>query len=162
MCVLMRMRAQAFDAETLDETHAAHVGGEVIDFHRAFADALAIVLDAHVEAEVLHAGHVQIPFVKRLLVHRADVGEAFFGEIQGEVAGDESAGAGDDDQVVLFQWGVFFNESFCFHKIFSKPDGFQAGSVRKISRRDNLKIIAARRPMPEPPPRRCLRAAFRN
>ena len=104
--------AQAFHAETLDETHAAHVGGQVIDFHRAFADALAVVLVAHVQAEVLHAGNVQIPFVKRLLVHRADVGEALFLEIQGQVAGDESARAGDDDQIILLQRRVFFHDSF--------------------------------------------------
>ena len=109
--------AQAFDAETLDETHAAHVGGEIVNFHRAFADALAVVLVAHVQAEVLHAGNVQIPFVKRLLVHRADVGEAFVLEIQREVAGDESARAGDDDQIVLLQRGVLFHDSlFSRHK----------------------------------------------
>ena len=105
-------RAQAFDAEAFDETHAAHVGGEVIDFHRAFADALAVVLVAHVEAEVLHAGHMQIPLVKRLLVHRADVGETLLLEIKGEVAGDESARAGDDDQIVLLQRGVLFHDAF--------------------------------------------------
>ena len=91
----------------------------LIDFHRAFADALAVVLVAHVEAEVLDAGHVQIPLVKRLLVHGADVGEALLLEIQGQVAGDEAAGAGDDDQIVLLQRRVFFNESFCFHIFFS-------------------------------------------
>jgi len=110
-------RAQTFHAEPLDETHAAHVGGEIVNFHRALADAMAVGLVAHVQADVLHAGNVQIPLVKRLLVHRADVGEAFFREIAGEVAADEPAGAGDDDQVVLLQRGVLFNYAFrCFHE----------------------------------------------
>jgi hypothetical protein len=99
--------AQAFHAETLDEAHAAHVGGEVVDFHRAFADAMAVGLDAHVQAEIFHAGHVQIPLVKRLLVHRADVGKTLFLEIKREVAGDESARAGDDDQIILLQGRPF-------------------------------------------------------
>ena len=41
----------------------------------------------------------------------------FFVEIAGQVAADESAGAGDDDQIVLLQRRVLFNESFfVFHK----------------------------------------------
>ena len=74
--------AQAFDAKALDETHAAHVGGEVIDFHRSCATAMAVGLTAYVEAEILHAGNVDIPLVKRLLVHRADVGKTFLFEVK--------------------------------------------------------------------------------
>jgi hypothetical protein len=103
---------QALDAEPLDEPHAAHVGREVVNFHRSFADAVAIRLDADVEAKVLHAGHVQIPLIQRLLVHRADVGEPLLLEIQGQVAGNETAGTGDDNQVVLFQGSVLFHDSF--------------------------------------------------
>jgi hypothetical protein len=69
--------AEAFDAEALDEAHAAHVGRQVVDFHRAFADATAVLLVAHVQAEVFHAGMVLIPLGQRLLVHRANAGEPF-------------------------------------------------------------------------------------
>ena len=57
---------------------------------------------------------MQIPLVKRLLVHRADVGETFLLEIQGEVAGDEAARAGDDNQIILLQRGVLFHNAFSF------------------------------------------------
>ena len=92
-----------------------HVGSEVIDFDRAFADAMAIVLVADVEAKVFDARNVQIPFVERLLVNGPDAGEPFVLEVEGEVAGDKAARAGDDDQVILLQGWIFFNKSFCFH-----------------------------------------------
>ena len=123
--------AQAFHAEPLDEAHAAHVGGEIIHFDGAFADAAAIVLLANVEAEVLGSGHVEIPLVQRFLVHHADVGEAFFVKIKGQVAADETAGAGDDDQVTLLLWRVLLYDSFCFHNLVCFAGGgrgFAAGN----------------------------------
>ena len=50
--------------------------------------------------------------MKRLLVHRADVGKAFLFEIKREVAGDETARAGDDDQIVLLQRSILFYGPF--------------------------------------------------
>ena len=80
---------------------------------------MAVGIVAHIEAKILDAGHMEIPFIKRLLVHGADVGETLLLEIQGEVAGDESARAGDDDQVILLQRRVFFYNAFLvFHNIF--------------------------------------------
>jgi hypothetical protein len=34
--------AEAFDPELLDEAHAAHIGGEIIDFDSALDNALAV------------------------------------------------------------------------------------------------------------------------
>ena len=76
---------------------------------------MAIRLDAHIQTEILDAGNVQIPFVERLFVHRADVGKSFFCEIQCEVARDEPARAGDDNQIILLQGRIFFDKSFLFH-----------------------------------------------
>ena len=106
--------AEAFHAEAFDKTHAAHVGGEIVNLDGAFADAVAIILIADIQAEVFHAGHREIPLIERFLVHGADAGEAFFLEVPGEVAGDEATGAGDDDQVIFFEGGVFFDQSFGF------------------------------------------------
>ena len=75
----------------------------LINLNRAFTNATAVGLVADVQAEVLHSGNPEIPFVKWLFVHRTDVGKTLLLEIQREVAGDESARAGDDDQIVLFQ-----------------------------------------------------------
>ena len=96
--------AQALDAEALDEAHAAHVGGQVVD------------LDAR-----LRTARTQLSFSLRSM-HRlstpgtrwyhsgsgflsigADAGEALVVEIAGQRAGDEAAGAGDDDQVIFLQ-----------------------------------------------------------
>ena len=39
-------------------------------------------------------------------------------EIKGEIAGDEAARPGDDDQIILFQGRVFFYDAFLFlHKL---------------------------------------------
>ena len=58
---------------------------------------------------------MQIPFIQRLLVHGPDVGKTLLLEIQGEVAGNESTRASDDNQVILLQRRVFFHDSFMFH-----------------------------------------------
>ena len=55
--------AQAFHAKALDEAHAAHIGRKIVDLDSALADALAVVLDANVQAKNLHAGNVKIPFI---------------------------------------------------------------------------------------------------
>ncbi len=107
-------RAQAFDAEAFDEAHAAHVGSEVIHFNSTFADAMAICFDTDVETKIFHARHMEIPLIERFLIHSADVGEAFFREVQREVAADEAAGAGDDNQVIFSERSVFFDYLF-FH-----------------------------------------------
>ena len=68
--------AQAFDPEALDETHAAHIGGQVVDFHRAFDRPDAVVFLAQVHAQTFDARHALVPVGQRLLVDGADAGEA--------------------------------------------------------------------------------------
>ena len=101
MCVLIRMLRRHCIAEALDEAHAAHVGRQVVDLRGPFADAPAIGLLAHVEAQALHAVGALVPVGQRLLVDGADPGETLLREIADQRAGDEAAGPGDQDQVIL-------------------------------------------------------------
>ncbi len=87
-------RAEALHAEAFDEAHAAHVGRQVVDLGGPFADAVAIGLLAHVEAEVLHAVVDLVPIGQRLLIDGANPREPLFLEIAHQRAGDESAGPG--------------------------------------------------------------------
>ena len=107
---------QAFDAETFDEAHAPHVGGEVVNLGRALAGAPAVLLLTQVEAEIRDAGQHPIPLAERLLVHGADIRESLLLEVEREVAANEPAAAGDDDQVVLLQGRILFYRSGCGHK----------------------------------------------
>ena len=94
---------QALDAEPLDETHAAHVRGQVIDLDGALAGPLAVVLFLEVHAQALDARHPLVPFGQRLFVDRADPRESLVVEVSRQGPGDESAGAGDDDLVILVE-----------------------------------------------------------
>ena len=98
--------AQALDAELLDEAHAAHVGGQVIDLDRPFAHPVAVFLVAHVQAQPLHARHPLVPVGQRFLVDGPDAGETLVVEIARQRTADESAGPGDDDQVVLARGAI--------------------------------------------------------
>ena len=95
-------RAQALDAVALDEAHAAHVGGQVVDLDRPLAGPGAVVADADVEDEVLDAGGPLVPLVEGLLVDGPDAREALVVEVADERPGDEAAGPGDDEEVVPF------------------------------------------------------------
>ena len=54
--------------------------------------------------EAFHAGHALVPFRQGLAVDGADAGVAQVVKVAGQRAGDEAAGAGDDDQVVALSW----------------------------------------------------------
>ena len=114
MCV-DQDRAQALDAVALDEAHAAHVRGQVVDLDRAFAGPHAIGVLAQVQAQAFDARHTLVPFGQRLLVDRPDVGETLVVEIAGQRAGDEAARAGDHDQIVLLQIGAGCRGQGCVH-----------------------------------------------
>ena len=103
---------------------------------------MTVGLVAHIQAEVLDAGDVEIPFVKRFLVHRADVGEAFFLKVKSEVAPDKSAAAGDDDQIVLLQRRIFFHDPFrLFHIRYSLVElcGDKLHWTRREGNNDSLR-----------------------
>ena len=68
--------AQALHAEVLDESHAAHVGREVIDLHGAFHGLDGVGLLAEVHRQAFHARYALVPFRQRLAVDGADAREA--------------------------------------------------------------------------------------
>ena len=93
--------AQTFDAELLDEAHAAHVGGQVVDLDGVLADAAAVLLLAQVQAEAFDAVDLLIPPGQRFFVHGADFREALVVEVTHQGASDETTRPGDHNQVVL-------------------------------------------------------------
>ena len=94
-------RPQAFHPEAFDEPHAAHVRRQVVNFHGAFANAPAILLNAHVQTEVLRSRRVEVPLIQRFLVHRAKVGKSFLAKMSRQIASDESTGAQKEQRSVL-------------------------------------------------------------
>ena len=84
----------------LDKTHAAHVGGEIVDdgcaVHRAFARGLVL----QVEHEVLHAVEALIPALERLYVHTADGADALPPQVRHQVAANEAAATTHHGHVV--------------------------------------------------------------
>jgi hypothetical protein len=84
----------------LDESHAAHVGREVVDVLRALDGLDARVVELEVEDAVVRlVGHL-VPLLDRAHVHRADVGVAVREEGGDEVRADEAATTPDEDEVV--------------------------------------------------------------
>src|ERR1051326_8943753 len=108
--------AQAFDAKSFDETHAAHICREVIDFGGSFTGADAIILLAEIHRQTLHAGNALIPFGQRLFVHGTYAREAFLCEIAGQGAANEAPAAANDYQIIFPRFWIFFYRSFLFHK----------------------------------------------
>lgn len=57
----------------LDETHSAHVSGEVVDFVRAPGSDFAAFFKVEVENQVLDVIETLIPIFQRLAIDGADV-----------------------------------------------------------------------------------------
>ncbi len=79
-----------------DETHAAHVGGEVVDDGGVFERGLAIFEAAEIELQVLDFGEALIPLFDGFDIDGSDVGVTAFEQIADEVATDEPTAAADD------------------------------------------------------------------
>src|ERR1022692_2275290 len=107
--------AQALDAKVFDESHAAHVGGQIIDLCGAFDGLDGMVFLAQVQRKALHAGHPLVPFRQGLAVDGPDAAVAQIVKIPGERAGDEAARARDDDQIVAADFAVDSYFGIHFH-----------------------------------------------
>ena len=94
-------RAHALNAEALDETHAAHIGRQVIDLDRVLHGALAGIAVAEVEAQVFDAGDALVPVAQRLLVHGADAGVTQVMEVPHQRPADKSSSTSNDDQIIV-------------------------------------------------------------
>ena len=83
----------------LDEPHAAHVGGQVEDVAGALDRRHCVGEQGHVEDTVVGLGMTLVPLVERLDVDAAHL-VAVGNQAGDEVAADEAAAAGDEDDAV--------------------------------------------------------------
>ena len=104
MWVLISTDEHAVGLVVLDEAHAAHVGGQVVDPIGAIGGLDTGFFVLEVEGEVLGLGEALIPLPLRLFVDGADFVSLLEHGFD-EVAADESTGAGDED--VRFAHGLF-------------------------------------------------------
>src|SRR4051812_46359285 len=91
----------------LDETHPAHVGGEIIDEFRVLERIVAGLFFLQIELQFFDFREALEPFIERLHVHGADIGAAILEQVGDEVASDESAAAAYDYFVIHEEknWG---------------------------------------------------------
>ena len=85
---------------SLDEAHAAHVGGEVVDHARTLGGGAADIEKGEVSNLVLDTRGRLIPLVQRLHVDGADIGVATLLQDTNQMAADEATGAGDDHEII--------------------------------------------------------------
>ena len=93
--------AQALHAKALDETHAAHVRRQVIDFRGAFDGLDGVVLLAQVHRETFRAGYPLVPFGKGFAVNGAYPPIAQIVKVPGERSRDEAARTRNDDWIIV-------------------------------------------------------------
>ncbi len=78
-------------AVQFDETHSAHVSGEIVNLFRAFGRAFAGFFELQIRLDVFDLRKALIPFVEWLDVHRANVFMTFAQKFGHEMAADKSA-----------------------------------------------------------------------
>jgi hypothetical protein len=111
--------AEARDTKALDEAHAPHVRGEVVDLGRTLAEASAVGFLRSIETQALGVWNALVPFLDGLFVGAADAGEAAAAEVPREGAANEAAGAGDDYEIVFPELWSFFDRTLLFHFLIS-------------------------------------------
>ena len=85
----------------LDEAHAAHVGGEVVDHLGALGGGAAGFEQGEVAHLVLDAWRLLVPLAQRLVVDATDLGVAALLQHLHQMATDKAAGAGNDHEIIL-------------------------------------------------------------
>ena len=94
-------RQHALRLVGLDEPHAAHVGGQVVD-HLGVLGRLAAGLEqGQVAHLVLDARRLLVPLLERLHVHGADLAVTALLKHAHQMATDEATGTGDDHEIIL-------------------------------------------------------------
>ena len=79
-----------------DETHSAHVGGEIVNKINIGHRALTVVLVAQIELQVLHFREHLKPFIKWFHIHRANF-VTLPKQIGHQMAANKAASAADHD-----------------------------------------------------------------
>ena len=80
-----------------DEAHAAHVGGEVVDFAHSVAGTLASFAELEIGLDVFDVVEDLIPLVERFDVDAADVLVALVAEMGDQVSTDETTAASNEN-----------------------------------------------------------------
>ena len=83
----------------LDETHPAHICGEIINDARIPQRHFAFVLALEVQHEALHTRKNLKPLVHRLHIDGADGAMSLAQEVGNKMAADKATGAADNDQI---------------------------------------------------------------
>ena len=79
----------------LDEAHATHVGGEIVDFVGASRGSLAVFLEVQIEREIFDIFEALVPLMERLDVDGANGLVATGAKRRYEMAANEPAGSRD-------------------------------------------------------------------
>src|SRR5690606_38377085 len=85
----------------LDESHAAHVGGEIVHPRGTFRDIVAGSTLPKITAAVVDVGEQLKPLVQRFDVHGADASVPTSPQVGDEVTPDESSGASHHNQFIV-------------------------------------------------------------
>ncbi len=100
----MRIDQHAQHAErlvVLDETHAAHVGGQIHYYGRTLHSTLADFFALKIQDKILDSVRLLIPLLARLDVHGPDHIDAAIAQILYEMAADKSAPSANNNFLVL-------------------------------------------------------------
>src|SRR5438046_1101774 len=74
----------------LNEAHAAHIGGEIVNFACALTHGIAVILQVQVQDEVFSLVTNLVPLLQRLDIHCSNPADASLAQIRNERAANES------------------------------------------------------------------------
>jgi hypothetical protein len=79
----------------LDEAHAAHVRGKIVDFVGALSGAIAVFFEIQIEGEIFDVVEALIPFGEGLSVNRSNMFVSLSAKLRDEMTAYESTRTGD-------------------------------------------------------------------
>ena len=97
----------------LNEAHAAHVRGEIIDFVHALGRKIAIFFEIEIKLQIFDIIESLIPFVHGFHVHSADLLIPLLPKFGDKVATNKPACAGHQNTILTFQIRPLFD---CRHQ----------------------------------------------
>jgi hypothetical protein len=90
----------------LDEAHAAHIGGEIVNDMSTLQRRVAIPQVFEIEDEIIDLVKDLIPIRHRFHIHRSHLSVALPKEFRDEMAPDKAAAAADNDLAIHDLWLV--------------------------------------------------------
>src|SRR5208283_3193539 len=85
----------------LDEAHAAHVGGQIVNITRALGGSLTILLVVEIQREIFNVPESLVPMIERLDVNSANTLVALRAQGGHEIAADKTTGTGYENEIVM-------------------------------------------------------------